>query len=217
MKNTAAKPKLQAAFNLLLALMVLWAWLSMVFDPSSGALLSSRGIASLKYFTVLSNLLEAAASLLFAVSLLRNAASRWTLLLKYVAAAAVGLTFIVVMVFLGPLYGYPAMFVGGNLWLHLLVPVLAMTEFCLSFRDLKPTGRESLLCVLSPLIYGLFYLGNILINGRGEWPNTNDWYGFVMWGLPVGLLIFLVILLATWVIALLLRTGNRRFGEILRK
>ena len=32
------------------------------------------------------------------------------------------------------------------------------------------------------LIYGTFYALNIIINGRGSGPTTNDWYGLAQWG-----------------------------------
>ena len=43
---------------------------------------------------------------------------------------------------------------------------------------------SALIAVIPMIVYGTFYLGNILLNGRGEWPDTNDWYGFAMWGIP---------------------------------
>jgi hypothetical protein len=54
-------------------------------------------------------------------------------------------------------------------------------------------------------IYGSIYLVNILINGVGKWPNSNDWYGFVKWGLGVGILIFVVILFISWIMARIIR------------
>ena len=41
--------------------------------------------------------------------------------LKYAATVSVGLTFLTVMLFLGPRFGYGAMFQGVNLWFHLLM------------------------------------------------------------------------------------------------
>ena len=48
-------------------------------------------------------------------------------------------------------------------------------------------------------------LGNNLINGIGEWPDTNDWYLFLTWGYPVGVLIFIVICAVTWLLGLAMR------------
>lgn len=129
--------------------------------------------------------------------------------LKYVAAAAVGLTCITVLVFLGPLYGYPAMFVGGNLFMHLITPVAAIAEI-IFLSDAEYTRRDNLLVILPPLIYGVFYLGNVFINGFGEWPDYNDWYLFLTWGYPIGMLIFTIICVVTWLIGLAMRKLQRK-------
>ena len=202
------KRVLSIVFNFILAAAVLGAWLYMVFHAAGGLVLTAAGFANLKYFTILSNLLTGAAAILYAISLLRGKTPRWIELLKYSGAVSVGLTFLVVMVFLGPLYGYGSMFRGANLLFHMLIPLAAMAEFAF-FLPFRPMHfSESLLATVPMLLYGFGYLGNILINGRGEWPNTNDWYSFTYWGMGVALLIFAVIILATWGIALLLRLAN---------
>jgi hypothetical protein len=68
---------------------------------------------------------------------------------------------------------------------------------------------SALIAVIPMIVYGTFYLGNILLNGRGEWPDTNDWYGFAMWGIPASFLVFVIIAAATWVFALILWKLNR--------
>ena len=47
--------------------------------------------------------------------------------------------------------------------------------------------------------------GTILINGKGKWPDSNDWYGFMNWGFGPALIIFAVIILTNWGVACLLR------------
>ena len=120
------------------------------------------------------------------------------------AAAAVGLTCAVVLTFLGPLYGYPAMFAGGSLYMHLLTPVAAIAEI-IFLSDYSFTRRDNRLVVLSPLVYGVFYLGNNIINGIGEWPDTNAWYYFLAWGYTVGIMIFAIICVVTWLLGLAMR------------
>ena len=65
----------------------------------------------------------------------------------------------------------------------------------------------------SGFVYGTVYLTNILVNGTGVWPDTNDFYGFMNWGLPVGIVIFACIMLAIWGIACVLRTVQKRIGK----
>ncbi len=193
--------------NVILAVAVVGSWI-FLFVSASGTLMQN-GINSLKYFTVLSNLLEGAASVVWLVSTQRNGkASARAELLKYIAAAAVGLTCVTVLVFLGPLYGYPAMFAGASLYMHLLTPVVAIAEI-IFLSDYTYTRKDNRMVVLSPLVYGVFYLGNNIINGIGEWPDTNDWYLFLTWGYPVGVIIFAVICVVTWLLGLAMRKLHR--------
>ena len=202
--------------NLLMAVIVLAAWGRMTFAIDASGALSASGLANLKYFTVLSNLLEALAALAMSawlVGSIRGRARplpRSMRLLNYAATTSVGLTFTVVVTFLGPLYGYASMFSGANLWFHLVVPVAAVFNFCV----LDPSGpvplRDAGIAVLPMLVYGVSYTANILINGVGAWPNTNDWYGFAAGGLGTIPFVFAAITLADLAIALLIRLPRRK-------
>ena len=131
---------------------VIGSWIA-IFVSASGTLMQN-GLNSMKYFTVLSNLLEGFASVVWLVSSRKNGkASSRAELLKYIAAAAVGLTCVVVLTFLGPLYGYPAMFAGGSLFMHLLTPLAAIAEI-IFLSDVTYTRKNNRLVMLSPLIYG---------------------------------------------------------------
>lgn len=68
--------------------------------------------------------------------------------------------------------------------------------------------KYTVLSGLPALVYGAFYLANVLINGIGKWPDTNDWYGFLNWGYPVGIVIFAAIVLMDFGMAVLLRGLN---------
>ena len=204
-RNAAAKAGIRILINLFLVVIILYAWLSMIMGPNG--LFSSRGMVSLRYFTILSNLLEAAVSIAWIC--LHRKRRRTAETLKYIAAVSVALTFTTVMVFLGPLFGYAGMFRGPNFWLHLVAPVAAVLEYiCMSEERM---GRwENLFAVLPMILYGIFYYANNLINGRGVWPDTNDWYGFLTWGYAVGAVIFAVIVLVTYLLGLLIRTGHQK-------
>ena len=137
------------------------------------------------------------------------------MVLKLAATAAVTVTFLVVACFFGPLYGYGQLYLGSNLWFHLIIPLLAIVEFCLLNGEIP--FRMTFLTGAPALIYGCFYLGNILINGKGEWPDTNDWYGFLNWGYGPAMVIFAVIILTSWGTACLLRWINSLLGKCLAK
>ncbi|MBQ1304536.1 MAG: hypothetical protein IIY51_06540, partial [Erysipelotrichaceae bacterium] len=82
--------------NIIIFIIVMVNWLKMVFVFTDTAL-TSIGLSSLKYFTVLSNLLEAAACVVWLI----NGNEK----IKYIAAVSVTLTMVVVLTFLGPLFG----------------------------------------------------------------------------------------------------------------
>ncbi len=197
--------------NLFVGIMSYGAWMGMALI-NEGTLLSSQGLVSLKYFTVLSNLLNGIVCLYYAGKLI--AGKKITFkdqILKLVSTAAVGLTFTTVVVFLGPLYGFLAMFQGANFWLHLVLPVASILSYMFLEQDRRIPLRYTLFAVIPTALYAAGYLINIGINGIGKWPDTNDFYGFFNWGYKVGAVIAVVILLVTWGLALVFcGVGNIR-------
>lgn len=202
-----SRNRLSMIAKVLLVLLVSFAWVEMI--TRAGGSLSSTGLRSLRYFTVLSNLLCGIAALIHLLALLRGSVPAWVLRLSYAAAVAVGVTLMVVLLFLGPLYGYPEMLRGANLWFHLVIPLLAILDHILLEQGDRPGFRDTFLTLIPSTLYGVGYGVNILANGMGEWPDTNDWYLFFRWGVAVGLGIYAAILLLTWAIALVLRTLGR--------
>ena len=208
--------KISLPLNLALAVVVFAAWAKMVFHIDENGVLSSSGLYSLKYFTVLSNLLQAIVSLAWAAYLgraLRGRAARPPRLLhglRHAAVVSVALTFLTVVCFLGPVFGFRGMFSGANFWFHLVVPLASALDFCLLDREGPHALRETPLALIPMLLYGVGYVANLLINGVGQWPHSNDWYGFASGGPVWSAVVFLVIILGTAGIALLLRLPRRR-------
>lgn len=195
--------------NILLVVMTFGSWLGMFFFGAGS--LVQNGIGSLKYFTTLSNIfvgIVAAAWLVSAGKSEDGRASERVEKFKYVAAASVGLTLATVLFFLGPIYGYPSMFVGFNLPLHLLAPVTAILEV-IFLTEIPYTRKDNRLVIIAPLAYGICYFLNVLINGVGEWPETNDWYFFFHWGYAVGVLIYAVLTVVTYGIGFGMRKLQR--------
>lgn len=197
------RDKIRRIINICIVVLVPAAWLWMAFGGDGS--LAERGLGSLRYFTVLSNILEGIASVIWLASQKKDEEARAKAdRLKYVAAASVMLTFVTVMVFLGPIYGYRAILEEYNFIFHVVVPVLAFAEMVF-LSDREFTRKDNDLAVIPPIIYGIGYLLNVFINGIGEWPDTNDWYQFLRWGYPVGVLIFVCICAVTWLLALIMR------------
>ena len=199
---------IRAALLFVTACMAFGAWIAM-FVGGEGILLS-RGAGSLKYFTILSNLFAGTMSLVcLACLVFRREETRAVRLLHFMSAGAVGLTFFVVMTFLGPIIGYPPMFAGPTIYLHLFVPLLGAAEW-IFFEETLMTKRDCVLAVIPTVLYGTGYLADIIAHGAYTFPNKYDWYGFMRWGLGGALVIFAVLLLVTWGIAALLRLCQNR-------
>lgn len=203
------------AANLVMGVLVLVTWLRMTLQLDDSGRLSAPGLRSLKYFTVLSNLLLGISALIYAVYLIlllvgkRQELPQPVLLLKYAATVSVALTFLTVMLFLGPHYGYGSMFRGANLWFHLVIPLAAACSFCLLERDGALSLRASFFAVLPMVLYGVGYVINLLLHGLGEGKDTHDWYGFAQGGPLSSAVIFAVMILGAWGIALLLRLARK--------
>lgn len=135
-----------------------------------------------RYFTVLSNIYAAVScllSLLFEIPMFSARSEglpKWLLLLVFSSAGAVLVTFMTVMVFLGPTKGYKDLLTKGGFHFHLLNPLLA--AFCCVIEAKGRVGFGASVTVLIPvLLYGALYCKKVLIltEQNGGWP---DFYGF---------------------------------------
>lgn len=185
--------------NLLLFLITTVLYISYFF--SEGKTDVARGLAALRFFTVLSNLFCALASLLLAIALVGGFPLRLAWLLKYVSTVAVAVTFTTVMVFLGPQYGYGEMFRKRDLYFHLIGPLLAIVSFCFTERFYPLSFAASLLGLLPVVLYGVFYLYKVVLGpDEGRW---DDFYGFNRGGKwPVA---FAAMLLGTFLLCVVIR------------
>ena len=166
-----------------------------------------RGAMSLRYFTVQSNLFAGVVAL---IALFYQ--GKATKVMKLMSATATGLTFAVVLFFLGPLYGHWRMYKNANLFFHLIVPLLSMIDYVL-LSDAPKKMKWRVLSAVPTVVYGLAYVLNILINGMGgRYPNNNDFYRFLRWGWGVAILIYAAIVLLSFGIACLLFEINRKVG-----
>ena len=203
------KKKIRLLLNIVTAALVFTVWILSFFFWRDSTL-GGSGWEDLKYFTVESNLLVGLVSAVWIVmySFGRQDA-KWLTVLKYLSSAAVFVTFSVVVLFLGPLYSYGRMYYGANLFFHLLIPLLAIADFVF-FEEGEVSLRDSFLAMIPPLVYGVGYLTNCIVNGIGSWETVrNDWYSFLEWGYGVGAAIFVVICLIAWGLGLSVRALNK--------
>ena len=208
------RKRLYFALECFVALMTPAAWGEMMFYTAERERLALSGLANLRYFTVLSNLFAGLASLLCLIVYLRRRKTvlhmpLWLVRLRSVAVSAVMVTFLTVALFLGPVYGFETMYVRANFWFHLILPLASLAGWFLIPAPTLPF-RATLLSMIPVAVYAVFYCGNILLHGVGLYPDTNDWYGFLTWGIGPGLGIFAGLLLISWGVSALIWVATRK-------
>ena len=212
----ASERRIRIISDLIIVGLMLTGLVLMLTNKDSGTGLTADGIENLKFYTVLSNLfcgITALVCLIYRAVTRKDELPSVLLFLKLASAAAVGLTFLVIAAFLGPIYGHLLLYRGSNLVFHLLEPLAGMADLCtIRTSPQKIPFWWTLAASIPTVIYGGTYLINILINGVGTWPEGNDWYGFLNWGMPVGIGIFAGITVSTFVMALILRAINKAFN-----
>ena len=130
-----------------------------------------NGKRPLKYFTFLSNVHLAIASLL--IIIFRQSYIVW--MIKYTGTAAVTVTMITVLVFLGPTIGYKKVLTGRELWMHLINPLIAIFTF--SFLERRSLSFVySLFGMLPVILYGILYLYKVML--AKEDKRWDDFYGY---------------------------------------
>lgn len=171
--------------NVIIVVYFFAAWISLAYlTPPVDEKLTGHGLESLKFFTILSNMGSAIVSIIYLIVVLLGSGTvpGWLLICKLVACAEVTVTFITVIAILIPKYGAKAMYGGGNLAVHLILPLLCIID-CVFF---VPVGTlplpMTLLALIPPAIYGMRYLGKIKRYGTERDGVVYDFYGFMRWG-----------------------------------
>jgi len=136
---------------------------------------TERGKTAFRYFTCQSNALCAAAALLMFFAGLSGEVPHWIWTLKFIGTAAVTVTMMTVLLFLGRVYGYKPLLKGTDLFMHLLTPLLALVSFCTAEKRGMNIGTAAL-GLLPVVLYGLLYLYRILLAPEGK--RWDDFYAF---------------------------------------
>ena len=139
MKNN--KIKISIIINILVAILTTGAVIIMYtgfkFMPGRDIILEATKIEMLKFFTVQSNIFVGIVSLVFAIKeikILKGNKKELTVtdyVFKLMSTTAVGLTFLVVFAYLGPITdgGIPVMLKNSNLFFHLIIPFVSILNF----------------------------------------------------------------------------------------
>ena len=185
-------------------------WIISVTDYGEDQLLAS-GWEMLKFFTVESNIFMGVASLLSLIFILIGKYPKWLSLVKYIATGTVTLTFLTVMFYLGPTLGMLSMLKDANLFMHLIVPVLAIAQLFLLEPKLEEMKfvKSTLLSIIPMSIYGIAYLLNVIIN-NGYGTTKYDWYYFGSLGPWAGVGMYFLMLASTYLIGVGLYFGYKK-------
>ena len=198
--------------NLIIVIFAVIGIILMLTSEAEEGALQSSGIENFKFYTVLTNVFCGIVALIYLVCIFAKKGTEKIRALKLAAVVGVAITFAVVAFMFGPLYGFLQFYKRGNLYFHLLLPVTAMIEFIVVRRKKMPF-RYTVFAAIPTLLYAIGYLLNILINGLGgPWPDTNDFYGFLNWGWPGGIVIFTGIPLAAFAVACIFRAISNKRG-----
>ena len=209
------KKHLPVALNALITGIVTVTVLRMTLLPS-GPLMTAAGWGVFRYYTVLSNVFCALTCL---AALLRpdgRDGGRCPLPLYGLQLSGTGVvlvTFLVVVAFLGPLYGYRAMFTGASFWLHLVVPMLALLRMLLLRPDRPLPFPATLPAVAPTLLYGAVYALVNALTWTGRSDPATDVYGFLKWGWWIGAGFLFSILVVNWLCCVFLRAFGGRAAK----
>ncbi|MBP5255134.1 MAG: hypothetical protein J6Z23_07135 [Lachnospiraceae bacterium] len=210
--------KIRAGISILLHLFILAVTVRAVvsfFVAGGDGNMRVYGWPMFRYFTVDSNILLALSGIPVIVKDVRILAgtdtglNRWETLFAYVGTAATTLTFTVVMVFLGPVFGFRLMFLRNNLFLHLISPLLAVAALCFLDHGYVIGWKEGLLGMIPCVVYGLVYFTEVVIIGQenGGWPDLYALNAGGRWYISMAAMFSGMLLLCVILTALARKTG----------
>lgn len=172
-----------------------------------------------KYFTTLSNVFAGLVSLVLGVFQLLaykdkiQEVSSYIKIIKLASTTGVTLTMLTTMLYLAPLseMGYFYLFKNCNFFLHFFIPLLSIISFTVFESNAKIKFIHTVTAVLPVLIYGIFYMGNIIIHlDNGKVVAKYDLYAFLKGGFNTIYLVVPMLFLITWIFAALLWKLNLR-------
>lgn len=196
------------------------AWIISGISYRNGPL-DGPNLASLRYYTVDSNILMGIAALAAAVEegmILkgkRKALSFPVRMLKLSGTVCVTLTMMITVFFLTPTlgraYGYQSLYANSAFFMHVFNPICSILVWVLLERSDRISLRQTPLALIPTVLYAVYYLTNCLTHvENGSILPGYDWYGFFFLGLNSWIYVYPVILLITYSFVLILWKWNRK-------
>ena len=183
--------------NILTFLLVLVGVIVMITIGSKA--LGETNITVFKYFTFQSNIFMGAVALVYAIYQLliilnkRDKLPHVLLVFNHVGVTAVGLTFLIVIFFLAPGYGFDKMYNNANLFFHALVPMVAMLNYMFLEKECSFKFLNTLFSIIPSLLYGIVYF--IVVVSLNAYGDINiDFYMFGANGPLIGAFNFIAVM-----------------------
>ena len=211
--------KVSLALNIAIVILVLLASIFMFagikFMPDK-TLLELSKVEMFKFYTVDSTILLGIISLIisiYEIKLLKNKINeipKTVYILKFIATSGITLTMLVTLLFLVPQYGIYAMYSNNNLFLHLIVPLLALISY-IFFEKYDNKYSYSILGIIPMFIYSIYYMSQVLIHiNDGGLTIKYDFYGFLQGNLNNIYIVIPIMYLFSYLIATVLITFNKK-------
>ena len=220
--NNLKKIKIASLINIVIFIMTLFASVIMFtgfkFMIGPEPVLESTKLGMLRFFTVQSNLFMGIIAAIFAIKemqLIKGKIEDIPLkyyILKLMSSTAVGLTFLVVFAYLGPISkdGIGSLLMNSNLFFHLLIPVVSILTFIIFERTDKIKFKYTFLGIIPTFLYEIYYLTNIFIHmENGKISPIYDWYWFAQNGVWTAAIVAPMMLVITYIISILIWRFNR--------
>ena len=173
--------------DFLLVVLVLIAVYAM-FTTSDGVIKGSK-LKGFKYFTVQSNIFMGISAFisLFYLLFKKDKYPTWIVVLKLVSTTCLTLTFLTVLGYLAPLMGILNVFLGANLYMHLIIPVISIISFIFIEPKVELKFKWNFFSIIPSGTYGTIYI--ILVSSFNDFGNIDgwDWYAFGTYGVGIGL------------------------------
>lgn len=168
------KASLLIVLQLLIAALTFYA-VSLLFRGAMVGFMAVEGTMCFRFFTNDSNILNVFSSLVLLPALIsawkreQLSISKAVLRLQLAGTVGVSITFLTVMGFLVYVIGFEPMLGGGNLYLHLVCPLLTVLTYALTAGQVKLSVRDALWGMLPFALYTHIYLACVKL--FRVWPD----------------------------------------------
>ena len=213
-KKNLTNYKISLIMNIIIFIFTIFASITMFagikFMNGKDLPLELTKLEMFKFFTVDSNLFMGIVALIFSIEdikVLNHKKEEINIkiyILKLMSTSAVGLTFFVVFLYLGPIskYGMLRMIMNSNLFFHLLTPLLSMITFILFEKTDKLKFKHVFYGLVPMIMYAVFYILNVFTHiENGKVSTDYDWYWFIQNGIWTIVIVVPIIFTLTFLIS----------------